>query len=530
MIFLLLASHGFPADRVEHHDIPRAALHSVLTDCRENLPELLELLFSRNGSLDPDIPLWRHHSFADICSLYTGDDLSFARSQEYRRTILQQLQSLQPELLLSCWNQATFFTQIKSLEQKDKNAAVNYLLHHVIALRLADRASTQAEESGEELRYAFIYEAMAESYLVDMFSSAHILVEHRRYPCLQPFNYRKAHDFFRTEGAFVINSCGDVWQTFGDGLMLWYEPSYRFALDACKTSLKELLLIFYSSAGLKELPAELNAFLNSLHDPAAIYDWLKIKAGADYYQVDRMPSLLSLPVPVTASWSKESGEVDEHGIDQRIRFPQLQESGMHDPDMEGIDPIFLFSKTAVPEWLIFEEFRHSPHPDSARKLIKTNQAYASVRYTQQRYFPPSYVGLLAHFAGGISFKNPVKPAYAVGVGFGLSDDLIFLNHLSADMIVDFIEGDSYLSTMIGVGIRSGLPGILRVVNALRLETGYPFEKGRKFKTSDHKLAIGIEFPAIPLRFTYAAITPRLMFQTIHSSSIRNWLVLQFIFH
>ena len=51
----------------------------------------------------------------------------------------------------------------------------------------------------------------------------------------------------------MINARGDAWQTFGDRLLTWYGPTYAHVLEACVSSLREVLLAWRMAAG--EVPA-----------------------------------------------------------------------------------------------------------------------------------------------------------------------------------------------------------------------------------------------------------------------------------
>lgn len=530
---LVFCTVVFSAQKDEYRTFSRVALDSVLKECQGELHDDLKTMFVQNGSLVSDTPLWENKSFAGISVAFPEKNQSRAWFHKRGYTILQQLQALTPTLIEEKWKTVESKKSIISVEHKYKNVIVNYFLHHLMAMRFAHRAGKANIDSQEDLRYAFIYEAMALGYLVDAFSSTHILIDYKILPILQYFNYRKAREFYRTKGAYVINSKGDVWHTFGDKLMLWYEPTYRFTLDACITSLRELLLVFYATVDPDSLPLCMETFQNSLEETFSAADWLHARPGVEYYANLKMPSLLCLPMPISASWSKKSEDVDKHGIHRRIHYPQLREPGFHDPDLEGIDTKFLLSLNSIPAWLIFEEFRKSPHPDSTREIIKENPKFASVRFIQQRSFPPSYVGLVIHGAWGATFNGKRKSTMMIGLGAGLFDDFLFLHNVSADM--HYIEicnsiNCEFLTATLGTSIPFALPQPLNVVKSIRIEAGLAWQKDEDLDIFHNQSAGGIEFATLPLGLMYVGITPRIMAYRIYTGSAYHGVYFQIAVH
>ena len=530
---LVFCASGSSASKSEHRHFSRAALDSVLSECNQGLHDNIKTLFVRNDSLVIDTPLWKDKSFAKLSEAFSGKGLSPARSHKPKRTVLEQLEPLTPALIEKLWKAVTSKDSVVSVEQKNRNVVVNYVLHHLIALRFAHQAGMRTLSAQEDVRLAFIYEAMALSYVVDAFSSAQMLIDYKLFPCLQPFNYHRAHDFFSTEGAYVMNSKGDVWRAFGDSLMLWDEPTYRFTVDACVTSLRELFLVLYSTLDPNSLPPCLDSLRNSLSTPFSIEDWLEARPGGEYYAVLQMPSLLCLPMPISASWSTCSETVDEHGIHRRIHYPQLRESGYHDPDVEGVDTEFLLSKEAIPDWLLFDELKSNRHPDAAKEMIKTNPGVASVRYVQQRNYPPSYFGLTLNVAGGTRLEGDKKTYCMIGPGFGFADEVLFLNNVSVDVLyTDLFDSvdRQFITTTIGAGIHLGLPSPLHGLHSFRLEWGNAFETGNRLHFFHYKGAAGIEFSMLPVGFTYVGITSRLMVQRMYTDSAFHGVYFQIVVH
>jgi len=536
-LFLGTCNPLFPGERAEHREFARIALDSVLSNCKDDLHVELRNLFIHGTQT----PLWNKKSFAEISAFFAEKDRATERSHIPRHSILDQLRPLSASIIESAWRKVQSNNNVKSLEQKGKNVVVNYLLHHLIALRLASAVT----DTGN-LKLALSYEAIALGYLVDAFSSAHILVKYKSLSWLQPLNYKKAHAFFRSKGAFVINSKGEAWQTFGDELMLWYEPTYRHVLQAARTSIGEVLLAFHIAVDAKPIPHSLLALGNSLPKEYPVKAWVGIETETDFYDKLRLPSLLHLPMPVAATWSKKSDIVDKHGIHQRIHYPQLREVGYHDPDLDEVTQKHLWSRDDIGDSLIFEEFRRVDEIISkddkdkfARKIFKEDKNFASVRFIQPKKFSPSYYGLLVNAAGGASFNGDSNSTFIIGAGWGLSDKLLFFNNPSFDALYTriFAEKDRhFISVTFGLSVTEPLipEKISTFIKAFRLELGSAQEIGESSGLIDdlfnYKIAVGIELPMLEFPFTYAGLTSRIMVQRIFTGSSLHGVYFQIVLH
>ncbi|MDX1700259.1 MAG: hypothetical protein R3250_06555, partial [Melioribacteraceae bacterium] len=440
-------------------------------------------------------------------------DLSLdSRLHRYKKTVKEQLAELTEERIEESWNRIKSNDNI-SLAEDDNNVLSNYLLHHLIAIRLAHEAG-QISGNGklEVLRKAFRIEALAQSFLVDAFSPAKMLIDRKSLAFLQIFNYQEIQNFFRKKGIYVYNSKGDVWQSFGGGLMIAYESSYRFVSEASRFSILEVMLTFHKSVSNGPLPSYLQEFEKQVPADQPSGYWLGNESGHVYYKQMKMPSLLCLPSPLPASWSKRSEEIDSFGIAKRIHKPQFAEPGQHDPDDALIELDFLPKRNSVPEFLVFDEFKNNPTVDSTRKIIKNNPNIASVRYNQEWTYQPSYKGLLLSTAAMKMFRDG-QDAFSFGIGFGLTQDLFLLKNISLHahyIHVEDVEDIDILSLEFGCSLP--LPG--KVFDGIRLEFGKTHAYGKGFNLKNHSIASGIEFGAIPLGFTYSAIRFRLMIKRI----------------
>jgi len=532
-------------ERDEHRQIADEAFAAVLAECGMEIQKMFMTSSSEILSFRLGKTLWRGKTFGEVSAWASGNDVSSSRFHERGRTISQQLAPISASIIKTIWsehagknlsNDQTMtipWPPIHSAELSKHNVIANYLVHHITALRLAQIASQENERGEEALRRALVYEAMAQSYLTDAFSSGHMFVPiNDALSKLHPINNREAHDFFRNEGAYVLNSRGDVWQTFGDKLLYWYAPTYRHVLDACVTSLQELFLVFYVSGKIETMPEGLKEWAQSLFPGVSVEEmaknWTEIQDGEKYYSEVRMPTLLLLPIPISATWSVRSDKVDEHGIHQRKHYPQFRERGLHDPDLEGITMDFIYPREAVPEWMIPDFLEDNAPAD----LVKSHPGIASVRYIQNREFPPSYRGILLHLGGGTIFDRSGSGLGSMaGLGYGLTDKWLLINKVSFDLKVmpSLDEGSRFLiSPIFGFGLN--LPAPLKLWKAYRFEIGYAFGLQSPYKENGLNLALGIESPTIQLGFTYAGLTLRLLYRKYYLERTIQGIFFELVVH
>jgi len=101
---------------------------------------------------------------------------------------------------------------------KKTNSLCKYVTLHSMAVYLAEIAgNTMAKDSLEAykyLYYAFLYNAFADHFLEDSFSSGHLVVNRSIFTAL--INNRALHDFYCENGMEVINLNGEKWKQYGD--------------------------------------------------------------------------------------------------------------------------------------------------------------------------------------------------------------------------------------------------------------------------------------------------------------------------
>jgi hypothetical protein len=498
--------------------------------------------------------LWNGKNFGEICSLSSEDDLGSGRFQERGRTITEQLRSIGSHQLgeilaenlavIRAYRDASLQhnSPFPAIPLSGKNVVVNYLVHHLTALHCAERSAGQ--NNGQWLEVALAYEAVAEGYLLDAFAAGHLLVR-RSDPLafLHPRNTKVAHDYYNNEGAYVIDSRGDVWLTFGDRLFEWYEPTFEHGFKALTSSLRELFLVHYASAESTDIPDSLTMLFDrgtkGMTIPAIVRRWTAPYDLKDYYEVLQMPTLMRLPVPISATWSLRPGIDDSRR--ERVHYPQVRESGedpgFRDPDEDNIDQEFIYPAQALPPWLLpegwippdslhghhFSDLSAGRRNSLAEDLIKHDGSVASVRFEQERYIPPSYWGLLLTCGGGYrAYKGSTSGVAMVGLGY--SPEIAVLSDVP---IVDRLSAEASYTHFLG----SGSPGLLSVSGGLSFNTGmkpYRLGTGKPFRPVDYiriewghawgvreatrshgaLISVSLESSTIPLGFTYAGLTIR----------------------
>ncbi len=537
-IFVLLLSISFSADlfsweKEEHQILSDLALDSTLSFCGISFTDSLIFFPGKTGMITFNKMFWNNQSFGNISAFFSGDDITQPHCHLRGYTILQQLEPLSANFIDKVWNEIKKAPEdIQSVEVSNQSAVFNYLLYHLIALRFARLAGKEDNGKNESLRYALIYEAAAQSYLSDSFSAGHLLLLVSDF--LVPLNYLNiqiTHDYYSSEGVYVINSQGESWQTFGDKLLQWYPYSFNRVLEACTISLRELFLVYFTSFENIEIPVNLNNWARSIADgvtPEELSNrWLTTNNGVYYYAEIKMPALLYIPMPVAATWSVRTEKRDEYGIFQRKHYPQLFEEKFHDPDLNEIDMDFLYPKNSMPDWMIPEFLPN----DTLQNLIRYNQEVASVRYVQDRYLPPSFQGYLLIAGMTYGFINGEnKLGASLGFGWGFSDEFLFILIKPAFFVsaMKLFGNNQEWVLMADIGVGINVP-IFRIMKP-HIEIGYAYGFQSPFNGSAGKYALGFDSETLPLGFTYAGLTFRLKYQFIFFDKTFHSPILEIILH
>jgi len=294
-------------EKEEHKILGNLVLDSTLSFCKINFTDSTINFHGRTGDIILNKKLWNRQSFGNISAFFSGDDLLQSHSQLKGNTILQQLSPLSAEYIDEVWNRIKEKPDgIHSVEVSDENVVYNYLLHHLIALRFANSSASYGEGSKENLRYALIYEAVAISFLSDAFSSGHLFLSVSDFLApINRLNIQIAHDYYCVEGAYVVNSQGDCWQTFGDKLLQWYPVSFNNVYEAAIISLRELFLVYFTSLGNNKIPVNLAYWIDTIGNGKTnkelINSWLTSADGGNYYSERKIPALLRIPMVVFAA-------------------------------------------------------------------------------------------------------------------------------------------------------------------------------------------------------------------------------------
>jgi hypothetical protein len=534
---IIFASRAPAAESDEHRRLADRVFAAVIVELDLLKQDSLVLIFAPKNTVRAERNIWQGKSFGELCAQYSGDDLSRSRFHWRGKTILQQLRALNSVLLEEAWRDRGVNTAATApsawpaarlAEQTNQNVVANYFLHHYLALRFAKLAGEVATRRQEAWQRALIYEAMAQGYLADAFSAGHLLVPSS--DALAGFNRintKKAHDFFGSEGVFVINSRGEVWRTFGDKLFHWYAPTYRAVFEAGQSSVRELFLVYFAAVNSNGIPARIKSWGHNQISAETLLQSIAIpQDGEKYYTTIKLPTLHLLPMPVAASWSVRTDLGDTLGIYHRKHYPQLSEAAYHDPDGDGLDKEFLYPQSSILDAMIPAVIRGQ----NVAEVIKSHPAVASVRYVQQRNFPPSYVGLLLSMTGGMKLKTSEKNlATSLSIGYGLVDNLLLFKKIGVNLT--FARHDSrrvLLAPTMGAGIKTGL--LEGFIESFHFAGGYAWGLRSPNKAHGFKTEVGLESPTIPLGFTYSGVTVRLKYQSIALEKKLQGVFLELVLH
>jgi len=533
LLFLLsiLISESFSWEKQEHQFLADLVLDSTLSFCEIGTNDSLIFFPGKAGYLAINKKFWNHQSFGSISAVFSGNDISQSHCHLKGCSIKQQLEPLSVLLIDEVWNRIKETPNaIQSVEVSGQSVVFNYLLYHLMALRLANISGN--ENNNEFLRYALIYEAAAHSYLSDSFSAGHLLLLVSDF--LAPLNFMNvqiAHDYYSFEGVYVINSLGDCWRTFGDKLLQWYPYSFKQVYEACKISLLELLLVYFTSSGGIKIPSNLEKWAGSIAGELTLEElsnsWLTSNSGVNYYAEIRTPSLLRIPIPVSAVWSMRTMTKDEHGIFLRKNYPQLIDENYHDQDLTEIDTDFLYSRNSMPDWLTPGFLPN----DTLRNIIKYYPDIASVRYIQNRFLPPPYQGYLLSVGGAYVYSGGRdKFGAALCFGWGFTDEFIFILIKPSFFIsaLKFFKDNEELILMADIGVGLNIP-LFRIIKP-HLEIGYAYGFRSPFDGSAGKFALGFDSETLPLEFTYAGLTFRFKYQFIFFNKPFHFPMLEIILH
>ena len=462
--------------------------------------------------------------FGSACAWAARDDRAQARYHLRGRTTLEELASFRapgPD---------------SPAGVTARNVVAAYLGHHLRALALAHLAGAQPAAGGGQdlLVEAFSREALAQGYLADAFAAGHLMPPAQiRLAGLLPLHRRHAHDYYASQGAYVINARGDAWQTFGDRLLLWYGPTYAHVLEACVTSLREVLLTWTMARG--EVPAPLATWADSVARPRyptrarMVAAWLARHDGPRVLEQVALPSLTLVPMPVVAAWSVRTQERDAHGLRRRRFYPQLSDAGGHDPTLDARDVAQLPSRGAVPSWMVPESlFTLDPGV-----LVREDRTFASVRYAQPRALPPRDAGpVLAlgevrdEAASGGSTSRTLSLGYVVAGEppallhqLSLEGVLMEPAHGGRPGIAAFMVAGNLKPPGIGIWRRPPL----RWLENVRFGAGHAWTRGGAPFEDGARYVLGLESPALPIGASGASMTLRLERQWMQLARARRGL-------
>jgi hypothetical protein len=535
MILLLLAvgmQATLSAQSEERWRIPDSALATVVheVDAIAALPTAAHTFLQSAGSLK----LVAMRRFGEIAAFSDPDTFSPCRFHYVGRSILEQLRRLGIDDIRKAVETATTGSSgspvhLPSVFLRDENVVANYLLHHLVALHLAGLAGQVRDDRSSLLAAALEYEARALGFLVDAFSPGHMRVPSRDLlSVLHIVNTREAHDFYNSQGLYVINSRGEMWQAFGDNLVQWYAPSWRHVFEACCMSLREMIFVYVWQSKSNLVPGILLGALGVPSGEDAIgaraVSWLTYESGDHYYVRAKMPTLLMIPFPVSATWSVRTMETDQHGMRIRRHYPQIEgegmEAGFSDSTLTGPASKLLPTWDALPPWMLPDSWLPSRYlmgqkirdlsVERRRALVTTlvanDTAVASVRFIQEVDYPASYTGPIVSIGGGVLWSGGDRlGSVAISAGYappwGLFPDLLAKLRISGTVSLGS-SLDNFDKMLLSERIGITIP---LLPFGIRFEGGYTEGLGSLLHSSGWVVGCGLEMAMIPLGFTYGGI-------------------------
>ncbi len=486
----------------------------------------------RDPRLEPAAQVLSGWTPGQLCSLYARDARSRTRFHEPRRSVLEQLEGLAEAEIEGAWSRAEAafdagvpdgaLLRARPLDlNPGDNVVQSFLLHHLIALRFARLAGEDGSGSeGRAWRFAVAFEAAALGYLADAFSTGRFLVPKPAGPFLWLSRNREhAIEHFANTGLFVLNSRGEVWQAFGERHAAWFRTPLCRVLEAGQNSVRELLLVRHSSGSRSDPPPYLSRWARSIAggDPAedVVGSWLEPAPGSAYYADKRLPSLLSLPMPVSATWRIKTGAPDGLGIRPAIHRPQLREPGYHDPGLSAEERRFLYDKRSMPGWLISDSIA-ARGPES---VIRYDPDVASVRFVQRSGLPPSWAGLLVSAAYGQSQRGiESMPAYGFGIGYGLATDLGLFRGWAVPRAVYSPRYHNRNRQLLSLSVSGSMTSSVERPG-FDVEIGYVWGRRSPYTQSGPKIAFGWIPGTLSTGLLYAGLTPRVKFEVVHLETV-----------
>ncbi len=461
---------------------------------------------------------------------------------------------------------STLYTELTSLSAEDLqqfleaekgkapggNVSARFLAHHWRALHLAQAAGQGAgqgvgqdagQDAGQDegqrasatrellLRKALLEEALALSHLMDAFSSGHFFYPGRDlFDWLHRTNNSERHRRLRFLGAYVMDSRGSAWQTFGDGLLRWHPKTQEMVGSAVLTALREFFLVYFGEA-----PPSGLARWRDEHSPlddarAWVASWLEPRDGTVYYEEFRIPSLMRVPMEIRASWSERDGSRIEHGIASRHHWPQLQDSGGHDPGFFEEFVRELPREDEQPDWLRFPRLSNA----TPEALVLEDAEVASVRFDQQRRLPPTFKGGLLIVGGGRNLDGEDSTWLLTGgLGWGIADRLLplrrlpVLQRMSVEMRGHWNPeaSDAYGVFALATQLNTG-----RWPGALHLELGLADGWQGRYTSWGLHLGIGLASSSVKLPGIYAGGMVRLRYSVAYMGEAMHSVLLDFLVH
>jgi len=437
----------------EHRLAADSALAGVTRECAKSIPPNSPQQLSHLITLLESLPKDTSQTFGELTASLARVDFGEHRFHIFRETPLEQALRLKSEDIERVWRVLNEGRELPSASVfaseitvcREKGVVANYLLYHLMALRIASLPLDNQISITNVAEAALSWEAYAQGYLHDALSAGHMVMPWRGnlLAPLQTTNYKAWSQVVSAEGVFVLNSRGEVWQAFGEHLLHWYSPHYEHVLACSQVSIRELVLTLFVAHELP-IPGALTDWMRRegiLETPRArVARWIEPTDGETLFNTSTppavLPSLMYIPMPISATWSHAPILEDSLRKSERRFYPQLRERGLHDPSISEASSEFLYSRTGVPIWLIppVVEENDVVRADSVVRFVS---GWAAVEYYSPLSPVTSAIGV--HLRGGVVLPlHHEAVASRVGAGYTFrykifqpTLDLSYMNQLSS---------------------------------------------------------------------------------------------------
>nr|WP_199080716.1 hypothetical protein [Pedobacter sp. ASV19] len=209
---------------------------------------------------------------------------------QYGKSFQDQLSAFNKDMIRQCQRPELAKAAFDKL---NKTNAINmYVTLHLVAMDFAaqsGRFKDNPEQARTLMMLALLFNAFADHFLEDSFSSGHLVV--KRTVLASVVNNKALHDFYSANGTMVLNRKAEIWKAHGDGT--FNKPEFinesARVIEAVELSLADLWM----------------AYENTSSTPQKGMDFLMRipveKKMQENYLLNNIPALKLVPIPYNSN-------------------------------------------------------------------------------------------------------------------------------------------------------------------------------------------------------------------------------------